>query len=367
MDDLNQLRQSIRDIDAQILELTSERMNLCRQVGEYKRANNLPVKDYKVEKVILDRTRQQARDAGIEPDLAVSIMKNLIKYSVLEQDEIKSMMLAQGSSKAVKQVLLIGGSGNMGQWMAHFFEALGHDVQLFDRSRLSKTRYNYVESLDDGLAWAEMIILATPMESTNEILLDLCKRSIKAPIIELTSLKSPIMSGLNLANQTGLDVVSIHPMFGPDVKILSGRNIIICDGPKRSESVDVVEAMFRQTSANIIKMPLEKHDTFMSYVLGSAHMLNLLYANVLESSGIPFQDLEDVAGTTFAHQVGVTKNVVFENQDLYFDIQRLNLETDQLFESFKSQIHLMENSIRQNRRSDFKEAMKKSADYFRQN
>ena len=132
---LDELRQGIRDIDSQILKLTSERMKLCRQVGEHKRKNNLPVKDYKVEKSIIEKTRETAKTLGIYPELAESVIKSLIKYSVLEQDEIKSHLKSKQEFGSSKKVLVIGGNGNMGQWISHFFEALGHQILINDVPR----------------------------------------------------------------------------------------------------------------------------------------------------------------------------------------------------------------------------------------
>ena len=41
--DLSTLRNKIDEIDGEILELFIERMDVCRQVGEYKKTHDLPV------------------------------------------------------------------------------------------------------------------------------------------------------------------------------------------------------------------------------------------------------------------------------------------------------------------------------------
>ncbi len=60
--DLSTLRVQIDDIDAQILELFTKRMDICRQVGEYKKANNLPVMQGGREQQVIDRIRDMAPD-----------------------------------------------------------------------------------------------------------------------------------------------------------------------------------------------------------------------------------------------------------------------------------------------------------------
>ncbi len=53
--DLNQLRQQIDEIDEQILHLLNDRMNVVKQVGELKKANNAIIYRPEREKYIIDR------------------------------------------------------------------------------------------------------------------------------------------------------------------------------------------------------------------------------------------------------------------------------------------------------------------------
>ncbi|MCK8612003.1 MAG: chorismate mutase [Apilactobacillus sp.] len=51
--ELNEIRKDITKIDTEIIELLKQRFTLCQQVGEIKRANNLPILDEKREQEIL--------------------------------------------------------------------------------------------------------------------------------------------------------------------------------------------------------------------------------------------------------------------------------------------------------------------------
>ncbi len=52
--DMKKLREAIDDIDAKILKLYEERMDVVRSIGQYKIENNLPVYDPKREDAKLD-------------------------------------------------------------------------------------------------------------------------------------------------------------------------------------------------------------------------------------------------------------------------------------------------------------------------
>lgn len=365
---IDSLRSRIQAIDSKLLTLAAQRMELCCKVGEYKRDHNLPVKDFKVEKQIIEKTKAKARSLNIYPELAESLMKLLIEYSVLAQDEIKSSFKA-GDSEAKKNILIIGGAGHMGQWTAHFFESLGHNIRINDDRVADSNRYTSEPNLHKGLNWAHITVLATPMEQTNQLLLDLISSNFPGIIVELCSLKSPIEEGLKAAKARGLRLVSIHPMFGPTVEILSGRNLIICNDPSATNQDDIneIESMFKLTSANILRVDLQEHDKLMSYILGSSHLINLIYGKLLASSALSFKDLQSLAGTTFSHQIQVTASVIEENSDLYFDIQKLNSETPELFKNLSSCIQQIQNYILKNQRDEFKASMMESAAFFRKN
>ena len=55
--DLSTLRNQIDEIDSEILKLFIERMDVCRQVGEYKKTHDLPVMQGGREQQIIDRIR----------------------------------------------------------------------------------------------------------------------------------------------------------------------------------------------------------------------------------------------------------------------------------------------------------------------
>lgn len=60
--DLSTLRAQIDEIDSEILRLFTERMDVCRQVGEFKKNNNLPVMQGGREQQIIDRIRSNSPD-----------------------------------------------------------------------------------------------------------------------------------------------------------------------------------------------------------------------------------------------------------------------------------------------------------------
>ncbi len=360
--ELEPWREGIRDIDAKILELLAQRMQLAQKIGAYKQKNNLPVKDFRVEKQIIEKSRDQAAQLGLYPALAEDLMTTIIKYSVLRQDELKRESVAIPAGLG-QQALIIGGGGQMGQWFAQYYESMGFAVSIFDKHQDGAETYPKINNLESEIHHFDLIVLATPIAVTEEFLQEMLILKPKAMIIEICSLKSPIIDALLEAASQGLRVASIHPMFGPDAEILAGKNIIFCTGAGLL-SEEVMQLHYQQTSAQLISMDLQEHDRAMSYVLGSSHLINLLYAGVLSDSGETLHKLRGMGGTTFLQQTLVTGKVVDENQDLYYDIQVLNDETPLLLQEFQTLLDAYRIAIEEKDRKAFRKLMSRAQDFF---
>src|SRR5437868_3851473 len=64
---------------------------------------------------------------------------------------------------------------------------------------------------------------------TDAILRDLALRRPPGVVFDVGSLKSPLRSGLLALKSHGVRVTSVHPMFGPDTELLSGRHVVFVD------------------------------------------------------------------------------------------------------------------------------------------
>ncbi len=75
----------------------------------------------------------------------------------------------------------------------------------------------------------DVIVVATPMKVAARVLLELAERKPKGLVVDIGSLKSPLRDGLKRLVDAGCKVTSIHPMFGPDTRLLSGRHVVFCE------------------------------------------------------------------------------------------------------------------------------------------
>lgn len=317
---LNELREEIAELDKQLVELIGRRLQKVSQAGEAKRTLGVPQRDFTQEKRVVSRATQLAESVGVPKATVESVFLTLIRAAstVEEQDSVKSSEAGDG-----RKVLVIGGAGKMGGWISHFLITQGFQVHVADRapSALDVPFHEDWEALD--LNEFEIIVVATPLGATNDILLKLATIQPGGVVFEIGSLKSPVREGLRALVAAGVRATSIHPMFGPSTDLLSGKHIIFTDVGV-PEATQVARKLFSPTSAVFVDMDLESHDRLIAYVLGLSHALNIAFFTALAESGETAPRLANMSSTTFDAQLDIARDVSEESPELYYEIQALN-------------------------------------------
>ncbi len=316
---LDELRQQLGEVDREILELVARRQKLATEIGRIKHAAGTPTRDFRQETEVIHRARAAAEAIELSPDVAERLMLLLIRSSltIQEQDRVAASADASG-----RRVLVIGGSGKMGAWLVRFLAAQGCEVEVADPAGPLPGHVHYPDweavELDHDL-----IVVAAPLRVSGVILHRLAEKRPAGVVFDIGSLKSPLRSGLQALVAAGVRVTSIHPMFGPDTELLSGRHIIFCD-LGAAEATDLARELFASTMATRVDMDLESHDRLIAYVLGLSHALNIAFFTALAESGEAAPRLARMSSTTFDAQLGIASSVASENPHLYFEIQSLN-------------------------------------------
>ena len=75
---LNQHRGSIDNLDAALINIMAERFRVTKAVGVLKAENDLPPSDPAREKKQVERLRQLATDANLDPDFAEKLLNFII-------------------------------------------------------------------------------------------------------------------------------------------------------------------------------------------------------------------------------------------------------------------------------------------------
>ncbi len=85
---IQQLRKQIDELDNQLMELLSKRMDVCREIGRYKKEHNMTVLQTSRYNEILEKRGVQGSLSGMAPEFVAKVFENIHEESVRQQIEI---------------------------------------------------------------------------------------------------------------------------------------------------------------------------------------------------------------------------------------------------------------------------------------
>jgi len=315
---LENLRNELSAVDRQLVELIAERQRIVGEIGRSKQSTGRATRDYEREKEVLEMARRQAGSLNVDPNVAEEILSTLIRSSLTHQE--RDRVIAEGKGDG-RSVLVIGGAGKMGGWFVDFFKSQGFATTVADTT-VETGAAGFSDWRAAGVDY-DIIVVATPMAVSGDILTELATLSPAGLVFDIGSLKTPLKAGLRALARAGCKVASLHPMYGPDTELLSGRHLIFVDAGCPEATAEARE-LFAATMVDELDMGLDEHDRLIAYVLGLSHALNIAFFTALAESGEAAPQLARLSSTTFDAQLLVSSAVAEDNPRMYFEIQHLN-------------------------------------------
>jgi chorismate mutase/prephenate dehydrogenase len=355
---LEELRQRVTDIDRQLIALVAERKAVSEEVAQVKRATGRSTRDYEREREVILGVRAIAEERGVSPALAEQLLRLLIRSSLTTQEQASVVARGAGSGR---RALLIGGAGKMGGWLVNFLASQGFAVEVADPAPGGTGAARVADWHSTDLRH-DFIVLATPLGITDAILRDLALRRPPGVIFDVGSLKSPLRAGLMALKSHGCKVTSVHPMFGPDTELLSGRHVIFVD-LGNAVALAAARELFSSTMAEQVVMSLDDHDRLIAYVLGLSHALNIAFFTALAESGEAAPRLARMSSTTFDAQLDVAGRVAQDSPELYYEIQSLNDYGAESLEALSQAVERVRTAVLSQDHDAFVALMRRGRDY----
>ena len=213
-----------------------------------------------------------------------------------------------------KKITIIGAGGQMGQWFVKYFsdmdfEVTGHDSE----NKVTGKDVIISESLVGGILQADYVMLCTPTRRTPEIIRLIAKEMKRGTyLIEISSEKSKVVSSLSKM-PAKINPICIHPMFGPGIKTIKGKNIISIPIKDAKKELTVTKSLFE--GANFVTIDAVEHDKKIAVILGLTHLMNLVFANII-SKDEKMNLTDKMSGTTFRVQKTLAESIMTESPEL---------------------------------------------------
>jgi prephenate dehydrogenase len=221
----------------------------------------------------------------------------------------------------------------MGRLLAKGLAGLGAVVAVND---LDKRRGRKVaESLGIGFKELpqsideEIVVVSVPLEKTVEVCKDVASRMKRgALLVDISSVKTGVADRVVPFLPEGVEYISIHPLFGPAVRSLKGKNFVVV--PVRSERwLGKLERILSDLSGKVVVTSIQEHDRMMGTVQVLHHFVYLCLATCLARSKLG----EGFATESFAGTMRLLKRIG-KNLEVVLSIQRDNPEAQAVRERF---------------------------------
>jgi chorismate mutase/prephenate dehydrogenase len=353
---LGDLRDAISEVDRALLELLRRRMELAAEVGRIKAESGLPIVVRDVEDRVLVRARQNAAACGVSEPVMEAVFTAIIRGAVERQHRVGIALRERHGER----VLIAGGVGGMGSWLRGFLELAGHAVDIADTALApipeSRGRFAGLAQVQDLDAYAA-IFVAVPLDRTPAVVAELAARRPRGVVIEITSIKDHLTPVLAAARAAGVRTLALHPMFGPAKSLYEPLTFVLA--AQRDPEVErrELEPLLAHPYTRLVAVPFPHHDRLMGWLLGLAHLTNILFGSALARSGISPAELHECASTTFTRQSATALSVLSEDPELYLDIQHLNLHRGEVYAAVRDALDTLETLVATRDHDGFRDAL----------
>src|SRR5579875_281448 len=380
--DLSRLRKRITKVTQEIMDLAKEREHLSEQISKIKLSRGLLLEDLARESQLLGTMKWYAKRIGLEEKTAVRLTNELIQASKRVQRKKSNFKEAKDflHSEEVKSVAIIG-AGRMGRWFGDYFSKLVSQVTIFDRNwdtaSILARELGCKASNDVFKALSsDLILLSLPIRETARIVekfekafnekrgkINLTLNEIPR-LIEISSVKGPLLGSRDGRRNDGsrnLDVISIHPLFGPSFDFSNEGTIIyvtssgdeVGAGGTNRRNLRFIKRLF--PSFHIISMNLKDHEELMGLLLGLPHALAIAFG-ITAIDWLEAREAHSlITSPSMGHLLRLLQNVLSQNPDIYFEIQSLNSEnTLEITHELIKSIEKLREIIKQGNSREFK-------------
>lgn len=242
-----------------------------------------------------------------------------------------------------RKTLALLGVGAMGEfilpYLSKYFDLIVYDAHK-ELSMLNLDSNTKVVTDLNGASKADIIVLATPVATFASICEQLSPLLRSGQLVmDVGSVKSIPAKVLSEHLPDEVDIVGLHPLFGPQSgkEGIEGLPLVVC--PVRGDRADRVAAFAREDlKLKVIECSASEHDEQMAYVQGLTHMV----AKVFQKMQLPEITQET---KTFGLLRQMVDTIKYDSDELFRSIQNDNPFVDQTKSQFFQAVKELEDEL----------------------
>ncbi len=250
---------------------------------------------------------------------------------------------------AIIGIGLIGGSFALALKEKGFSEAvIGVDNSAANLEKaLALNLIDKALPLEEAVAAADLIVLATPVNSIPTLAVKILNRiNDRQIVLDMGSTKQELCEMISQHPRRGR-FVATHPMWGteysgPEAAVhgaFAGRTVVVCE-PERSDAdaLEAVETIYAAIGMPQLTMGAEEHDTHTAYISHISHITSFALALTVLEKEREESHIFDLAGGGFESTVRLAKSspdtwlpIFMQNKYNVLDVLREHIHQLQIF------------------------------------
>jgi prephenate dehydrogenase len=245
---------------------------------------------------------------------------------------------------------IVGGYGEMGRWFERFLVKREIDVTLVGRS--SKAHY----------ADYDVVVVAVPVDVTCEVIAEVAPQMQPGAVLfDIASIKKNPVKQMLMSAPPGVELLSVHPLFGPSMPNMEGQTVIVT--PVRGErGRRFLIGLFENAGAHVEELSAEEHDHVMSVIQGLTHFGYIAMGATLEALRFDVKRSRRFMSPVYEILIDFVGRILGQNPALYASIQ-MNADRS-VREAFLTQCAALVDIINANDNAAFIAMMKRAAKHF---
>ncbi len=248
-------------------------------------------------------------------------------------------------------IAIIGGSGEFGRVFARLFKEDGHEVVITGRDVPKGERVagelgiKFTNDNAGAAQKADIVIISVYIDSTLDVIKEVAPHVRPGCLLmDFTSVKIEPCAAMEKHADKGVEIIGIHPMFGPRVTSLEGQAFIVV--PVRAKKwKKFLPDFLTGHKAKVFETTADEHDRVMAVVQGLTHFAYISTAATLRALSIDVKESRNYASPIYMLMLDLIARIVGQSPQLYASIQMHNPHIKEVHRAFIEQASKLEETV----------------------
>ncbi|MCG7853826.1 MAG: prephenate dehydrogenase [Methanosarcinaceae archaeon] len=267
-------------------------------------------------------------------------------------------------------MLIIGGTGETGQWFTRFFKEHGYEVTVWGSGRrieiAEQMGVEFAYDIENVISESDVVVISVPIDVTPKVIAETApKMKAGSLLMDVTSLKVKPLEAMMRYAPADVEILGTHPMFGPSIPSMHGQILIMTPVHERCNKwFPVMRSLFEENGAHIEIIGAKEHDRFVSVVQGLTHYTYITIGTTFKKLDFDVSESRRFMSPVYEIMVDFVGRILDQNPYLYALIQMENPEVLKVHEAFSEECAVLSNMVREHDMKSFVQKMKDAAAHF---